>query len=78
MTRRYIGGIYHYLGTLGNICTDKDTNSEKDAFRFKIGYYLNPVEVREAQLNFFRSKFPDYSEQEIKHMVLQAESLSNK
>lgn len=76
MNRRYIGGMYHFIGSLGNICTDRDTNSKKDEFRFKIGYYMNRDEAIEAQLNFFRSKFPNYSDQEIKNIITQAEILS--
>lgn len=76
MTRRYHNGTYHYLGSLGNICTDRDTGSAKHTLRFELGIYLNREEVRQAQWDLFKSKYPDLSDLDLKMKIVAAEELA--
>lgn len=76
MTRRYHNGIYHYLGSLGNICTDKDTGSTRHILRFELGNYLNREEVIKAQWDLFKSKFPSLSDLELKLKIAASEELA--
>ena len=76
MTRRYHNGIYHYLGSIGNICTDRDTGGAKHILRFDLGMYMNREEATNAQLELFKSKFPDLTELELKMKIAAAEELA--
>ncbi|NDV77866.1 hypothetical protein [Dysgonomonas sp. 511] len=76
MTRRYRNGIYHYIGSLGNICTDRDTGSAKHTLRFELGMYLNRDEVEKKQVELFRSKYPTLSDIDLKIKIATAESLA--
>lgn len=76
MTRRYHNGIYHYLGSLGNICTDRDTGSAKHTLRFELEMYLNREEVRQAQWDLFKSRYPNHPDIDLKMIIAAAEDLA--
>ena len=76
MSKRYPSGMYHYLGKYGNICICKDTNSEQDKFMFEIGKYMSADNARQAQIDFFKEKFPNLSDQQIQNKINKAQKLA--
>lgn len=78
MSKRYNGGQYFYLGSYGNIQMDKDTGAERHQMRFDIGNYISRDRIKEAQLDFFKEKFPSLTERQIENKIRKAEELAGK
>lgn len=76
MSKRYPSGMYHYIGKYGNICTNKDTNSESDKFMFEIGQYMSKDNARTAQIEFFKERFPALTDKQIENKIFKAEQLA--
>lgn len=76
MTKRYRNAQYFYLGSLGNIQMDRDTGSERHQLRFELGNYLTREEVKEAQLRFFKERFPSLTAKQIEDKIRRAEELA--
>lgn len=78
MSKRYNGGQYFYLGSYGNIQMDKDTGAERHQMRFDIGNYISRDRIKEAQLEFFKEKFPTLTDRQIENKIRKAEMLAGK
>lgn len=78
MSKRYNGGQYFYLGSYGNIQMDKDTGAERHQMRFDIGNYISRDRIKEAQLDFFKEKFPSLTDRQIENKIRKAEELAGK
>jgi len=78
MKRRYHNGTYHYIGSLGNICTDRDTGGARHILRFELGHYLNRDEAEATQQELFRTKYPNLSDIDLKLKIVAAEELSRR
>lgn len=78
MSKRYNGGQYFYLGSYGNIQMDKDTGAERHQIRFDIGNYISRDRIKEAQLEFFKEKFPSLTDRQIENKIRKAEELAGK
>lgn len=78
MSKRYNGGQYFYLGSYGNIQMDKDTGAERHQMRFDIGNYISRDRIKEAQLDFFKEKFPSLTDRQIENKIRKAEELAVK
>ncbi len=78
MSKRYNGGQYFYLGSYGNIQMDKDTGAERHQMRFDLGNYISRDRIKEAQLEFFKEKFPSLTERQIENKIRKAEELAGK
>lgn len=78
MSKRYNGGQYFYLGSYGNIQMDKDTGAERHQMRFDLGNYISRDRIKEAQLEFFKEKFPSLTDRQIENKIRKAEELAGK
>lgn len=78
MSKRYNGGQYFYLGSYGNIQMDKDTGAERHQMRYDLGNYISRDRIKEAQLEFFKEKFPSLTDRQIENKIRKAEELAGK
>lgn len=76
MSKRHRNAQYFFLGSFGNVQSDRDTGSERHEFRYEIGNYMTSENVKTAQREFFKERFPNLSDKQIDNKIRKAEMLA--
>lgn len=78
MSKRYNAGQYFYIGSYGNIQMDRDTGAERHQIRFELGNYISRDKIKDAQVAFFKERYPTLTDKQIENKISKAEAIASK